>query len=124
MMLGVSMKSYVPAAAILLAAAVPALFAQAPALNGEPYIHDPSTVAFSDGKYFAFGTGGGGLMSDDGWTWHSGAQRPGGGAAPDVIKIGDRYLMAYGSTGGGLGGNHAGTIHTMWTKSLDPKSPD
>ena len=70
------MKSYIPAAAILLAAAVPALFAQAPALNGEPYIHDPSTIAFSDGKYFTFGTGGGGLISDDGWTWHSGAAAP------------------------------------------------
>ena len=79
---------------------------------------------FSDGKYFTFGTGGGGLMSEDGWTWHSGAQRPGGGAAPDAIKIGDRYYIAYGSTGGGLNGGHAGTIHTMWTKSLDPKSPD
>src|ERR1017187_2664133 len=88
------MKSYVPAAAILLAAAVPALFAQAPALNGEPYIHDPSTIAFSDGKYFTFGTGGGGLMSEDGWTWRGGAQRPGGGVAPDVIKIGDRYYRS------------------------------
>ena len=93
-------------------------------LAGEPYIHDPSTVAFSDGKFFTFGTGGGGLMSEDGWTWHTGAVRPGGGAAPDVIKIGDRYYVAYGSTGGGLNGGHAGTIHVMWTKSLDPKSPD
>jgi arabinan endo-1,5-alpha-L-arabinosidase len=123
------MKVQILAPAILLAAAVPALLSQgpsasAPALNGEPFIHDPSTIAFSDGKYFTFGTGGGGLMSEDGWTWHSGAQRPGGGAAPDVIKIGDRYLMAYGSTGGGLGGGHNGTIRTMWTKSLDPKSPD
>ena len=41
-----------------------------------------------------------------------------------MLKIGDRYLVAYGSTGGGLGGGHNGTIHTMWTKSLDPKSPD
>jgi arabinan endo-1,5-alpha-L-arabinosidase len=110
--------------AVLLAAAAPNLFAQAPALDGEPYIHDPSTIAISDGKYFTFGTRGGGLISEDGWTWHSGAERPGGGAAPDVLRIGDRYLVAYGSTGGGLGGGHNGTIHTMWTKSLDPKSPD
>ena len=54
----------------------------------------------------------------------SGAVRPGGGAAPDVIHIGDRYYIAYGSTGGGLNGGHAGTIHTMWSKTLDPKSPD
>ena len=118
------MKSHFLAAAFLLSAAVPTLTAQAPALDGEPYIHDPSTIAISDGKFFTFGTGGGGLMSEDGWTWHTGAVRPGGGAAPDVIKIGDRYYVAYGSTGGGLGGGHAGTIHVMWTKSLDPKSPD
>jgi len=117
------MRSHFLAAA-LLAVAAPSLFAQAPALDGAPYIHDPSTIATSDGKYFTFGTGGGGLISEDGWTWTGGAQRPGGGAAPDVLKIGDRYLVAYGSTGGGLGGGHNGTIHTMWTKSLDPKSPD
>ena len=38
MMLGVFMKSYVLPAAILLAAAVPALFAQAPALVGACFI--------------------------------------------------------------------------------------
>ena len=59
---------------------------------GAPYIHDPSTLAECEGKYYTFGTGGGGLISDDGWSWHSGADRPGGGAAPDVLKIGDRYL--------------------------------
>ena len=91
---------------------------------GAPYIHDPSTLAECDGKWYTFGTGGGGLISADGWTWNSGADRPGGGAAPDVIKIGDRYLCIYGATGGGLGGGHAGRILTMWNKTLDPKSPD
>ncbi len=91
---------------------------------GEPYIHDPSTLAECDGKYYTFGTGGGGLISEDGWTWHGGAERPGGGAAPDVLKIGDRYLVIYGATGGGLGGGHNGRILTMWNKTLDPKSPD
>lgn len=57
---------------------------------GAPYIHDPSTIAECEGKYYTFGTGGGGLVSDDGWSWHGGAERPGGGAAPDVMKIGDR----------------------------------
>ena len=96
----------------------------AEAQTGAPYIHDPSTLAECDGKYYTFGTGGGGLISDDGWSWHSGAERPGGGAAPDVLKIGDRYLMIYGATGGGLGGGHNGRILTMWNKTLDPKSPD
>ncbi len=91
---------------------------------GQPYIHDPSTLAQCDGKYYTFGTGGGGLISEDGWSWHSGAERPGGGAAPDVLKIGDRYLVIYGATGGGLGGGHNGRILTMWNKTLDPKSPD
>jgi len=89
---------------------------------GKPFIHDPSTEC--DGKYYTFGTGGGGLISDDGWTWNGGAVRPGGGAAPDILKIGDRYLVVYGATGGGLAGGHNGKILTMWNKTLDPKSPD
>ena len=91
---------------------------------GKPFIHDPSTITECEGKFYAFGTGGGGLISEDGWTWNGGAVRPGGGAAPDVIKIGDRYLIAYGATGGGLAGGHNGRILTMWNKTLDPKSPD
>ena len=91
---------------------------------GAPFIHDPSTIVECDGKYYTFGTGGGGLISEDGWTWNSGAQRPGGGAAPDALKIGDRYLIAYSATGGGLGGGHAGRVLTMWNKTLDPESPD
>ncbi|MBR2881402.1 MAG: family 43 glycosylhydrolase [Prevotella sp.] len=91
---------------------------------GQPYIHDPSTIAEYDGKYYTFGTGSGGLISADGWTWKGGAVRPGGGAAPDVMKIGDRYLVVYGATGGGLGGGHNGRILTMWNKTLDPQAPD
>jgi len=91
---------------------------------GKPFIHDPSTITVSEGKYYTFGTRGGGLISEDGWTWNGGGERPGGGAAPDVVKIGDRYLIAYGATGGGLGGGHNGRILTMWNKTLDPKSPD
>ena len=99
-------------------------FSLSEAQVGAPYIHDPSTIAECEGKYYTFGTGGGGLISEDGWSWHSGAERPGGGAAPDVMKIGDRYLCVYGATGGGLGGGHNGRILTMWNKTLDPKSPD
>src|SRR5271165_3279176 len=83
-------------------------------LDGEPYIHDPSTVINCGGKYYVYGTGGGGLISEDGWTWHGGAVRPGGGLAPDVIKIGDRYFVSYASKGGGMSGGHAGAINTMW----------
>lgn len=101
-----------------------ALAGSARAVEGEPFIHDPSTVTLCDGKYYTFGTFAGGLISDDGWTWHPGAVRPGGGAAPDLLRIGDRYLVVYGATGGGLGGGHNGNILTMWNQTLDPKSPD
>ena len=113
-----SLTAFLAAAAF--AAAIPAT---ALAQAGEPYIHDPSTIAECDGKYYTFGTGGGGLVSADGWHWTRDAVRPGGGAAPDVLKIGDRYLVAYSATGGGLGGGHAGRVLTMWTRSLDPSSP-
>jgi len=93
-------------------------------LEGEPFIHDPSTVTFSDGRWWTFGTRGGGLVSDDGWVWHSGGERPGGGVAPDVIKIGDRYYVAYAVGGGGMNGGHASQVKVMWTRSLDPASPD
>jgi arabinan endo-1,5-alpha-L-arabinosidase len=91
---------------------------------GEPYIHDPSTIMLCDGKYYIFGTGGGGLISDDGWTWHRGAERPGGGVAPDAIHIGDRYYVTYAKGGGGLAGGHASNVYVMWTKTLEPNSPD
>ena len=109
---------------ILLAGILALTGVYAAAQVGAPYIHDPSTVQYCDGKYYTFGTGAGGLISADGWVWESGAVRPGGGAAPDCIKIGDRYLVGYSSTGGGLGGGHAGRILTMWNKTLDPNSPD
>ncbi len=89
---------------------------------GKPFIHDPSTIMECEGKYYTFGTGGGGLISADGWTWYGGGVRPGGGAAPDAIKIGNRYLVSYGATGGG--GSHKGAIFTMWNNTLDPTSPD
>lgn len=64
------------------------------------------------------------MISEDGWTWKGGGVRPGRGAAPDAVKIGDRYLVAYSATGGGLGGGHSGQVLTMWNKTLDPASPD
>ena len=93
-------------------------------LAGEPFIHDPSTIAYSDGQFYTFGTGSGGLVSADGWTWHRGGVRPGGGVAPDIIHIGDRYYVTYAVGGGGMNGGHASNVKVMWTRSLDPKSPD
>lgn len=93
-------------------------------MEGEPWIHDPSTIVESDGKYYTFGTFGGGLVSNDGWTWKSGPLRPGGGVAPDVIKLGDRYYVAWAVGGGGMNGGHKSDVKIMWTKSLDPASKD
>jgi len=110
-----------------LSAGVAALLAVSPApaqLAGTVFIHDPSTVTESDGKWFTFGTRGGGLISEDGWTWRGGAERPGGGVAPDIIHIGDRYYVAYAVGGGGMSGGHASQVKIMWTKSLDPQSRD
>jgi arabinan endo-1,5-alpha-L-arabinosidase len=92
---------------VILAMALPIL-----ALEGQIGIHDPSTVTQCDGKWYTWGTGGNPLVSDDGWTWRGGTRAPASGAAPDVIHVGDRYFMII---------SH-GTM--IWTKSLDPESPD
>ncbi|MGZ3297404.1 MAG: family 43 glycosylhydrolase [Asticcacaulis sp.] len=118
------MKPTLRAAAVLSFALCLTPMAASAQLAGEPFIHDPSTIAASDGKYYTFGTGAGGLVSDDGWTWHRGGERPGGGVAPDIIKIGERYYVAYAVGGGGMNGGHASNVKVMWTKTLDPKSPD
>lgn len=107
----------------LTALASVAMTATVSAQIGAPFIHDPATIAECDGKYYTWGTGGSALVSSDGWVWTGGA-RISVGAAPDMMKIGDRYLCAYSTTGGGLGGSHAGKIVTMWNKTLDPNSPD
>src|SRR3954470_21448397 len=88
------------------------------ALDGQPGIHDPSTVIVENGKYYVYGTGGGlpMLTSDDGWTWRRGGSVmqavPGGkpGAdviarggnntwAPDLTRIGDKYFLYYSAPG-------------------------
>lgn len=89
------------------------------------FIHDPSTIMISNGKYYTFGTGVNGLQSVDGWNWTADAIRPHSGAAPDAIKIGDRYLVAWNNMRVGrddLG--HSGQVFTMWNKTLDPNDPD
>jgi len=118
------MKPTLSAVAVLSALSCLTSLPASAQLAGEPFIHDPATIVASDGKYYTYGTGTGSLVSEDGWTWHKGAERPGRGLAPDVIKINDRYYVAYAAGGGGMNGGHAGQIKVMWTRSLDPKSPD
>ncbi len=102
----------------VLAAAVLLLAAPVLALDGEPGIHDPSTVVQADGRFYVYGTGNGLpiLVSDDGWTWQRAGTvmqglpggRPGpaviarGGNntwAPDVIHVGDTYFIYYAAPG-------------------------
>lgn len=95
-----------------LAAALLSLAPCALALDGQINIHDPATVTESGGKYYTYGTGGNPLVSDDGWTWRRGVTPLRTGAAPDVIHVGDRYFM------------YISGVTMIWSKSLDPESPD
>jgi arabinan endo-1,5-alpha-L-arabinosidase len=111
-------------ATILKIAAVPAVLALtsiSAALDGTVNIHDPSTIAVCNGKFYTYGTGGNALVSDDGWTWRRGTNLPRRGLAPDVIHIGDRYYVYVAAN---IGGQPRAAINMIWSKSLDPESPD
>ncbi len=109
------------------------------ALDGQPGLHDPSTVIAENGKYYVYATGGGLPMSisDDGWTWRraggvmaavpSGKPGPdviarGGNNtwAPDVIRVGGRYFLYYSAPGT----QPKSAIGLLVGKTLDPDSPD
>ncbi|AMY11942.1 Intracellular endo-alpha-(1-_5)-L-arabinanase [Luteitalea pratensis] len=109
------------------------------AVDGEPGMHDPSTVMQADGKFYVYGTGVGlpAYVSDDGWTWRRAGQvmqavpggRPGtevlakGGNntwAPDIIRSGDRYFLYYSAPGT----QPKSAIGLLVGKTLDPASPD
>jgi len=123
---------FVPAAICLLA--VPLV-----ALDGQPGLHDPSTVIAENGKYYAYATGNGlpVSMSDDGWTWRRAGSvmqavpggKPGpdvlarGGNntwAPDIIRSGDKYFMYYSAPGT----QPKSAIGLLIGRTLDPGSPD
>jgi arabinan endo-1,5-alpha-L-arabinosidase len=91
------------------------------ALDGQVGIHDPSTIVLANGKFYTYGTGGTSLVSDDGWTWSRGTTLPRRGLAPDVIHIGDRY---YAYVAANIGAQPKAAVNMIWTKSLDPTSPD
>jgi len=109
------------------------------ALDGQPGLHDPSTVIAENGKYYVYATGGGLPMSisDDGWTWRRAgsvmqavaAGKPGpdviarGGNntwAPDLIRVGDKYFLYYSAPGT----QPKSAIGLLVGKTLDPVSPD
>ena len=127
------MKFNVAAIAVLLLA-VPVL-----TLDGQPGMHDPSTVIMQDGKFYVYATGGGLPIatSDDGWSWRRAGTlmetlpggRPGpevlarGGNntwAPDVIRSGNQYFLYYSAPGT----QPKAAIGLLVGKTLDPRSPD
>ena len=91
------------------------------ALDGQVGIHDPSTIALCNGKFYTYGTGGASLVSDDGWTWRRGTTLPRRGLAPDVIHIGDRYYVYVAAN---IGAQPKAAVNMIWSKTLDPDSPD
>jgi len=91
------------------------------ALDGQVQIHDPSTIAQCDGKFYTYGTGGSSLVSDDGWTWRRGTSLPRRGLAPDVVHLGDRYCVYVAAN---IGAQPKAAVNMIWSKSLDPNSPD
>lgn len=109
------MKHVLLASGVLFAATV------ALALDGQIGIHDPSTIVVSNGKFYTYGTGGSALVSGDGWSWRRGVSPPRRGLAPDVIHIGDRYYMYVAAN---VGAQPRADINMIWSKTLDPDSPD
>ena len=91
------------------------------ALDGQPGIHDPSTVVRCNGKFYTYGTGGSSLVSDDGWSWKRGTPLPRRGLAPDVIHMGDRYYLYIAAN---IGAQPKAAINMIWNKTLDQDSPD
>lgn len=123
----------------LVAAAITLLVAPTLALDGEPGMHDPSTVIEAGGKFYVYATGNGlpAFASDDGWTWHRAGSvmqavpggKPGpdviarGGNntwAPDIIHAGDKYFLYYAAPGA----QPKAAVGLLVGKTLDPNSPD
>src|SRR4051812_26047912 len=109
------------------------------ALDGQPGLHDPSTVIAENGKYYVYATGSGLpiSISDDGWTWRraGGVMQsvPGGKPgpdviarggnntwAPDIIRVGGKYFLYYSAPGT----QPKSAIGLLVGKTLDPDSPD
>jgi arabinan endo-1,5-alpha-L-arabinosidase len=118
----------------MLLAIAPAL-----ALDGQPAMHDPSTVIEAGGKFYVYATGNGlpAFQSDDGWTWHRAGSvmpsvpggKPGpdviarGGNnswAPDIIRAGDKYFLYYAAPGT----QPKAAVGLLVGRTLDPASPD
>jgi arabinan endo-1,5-alpha-L-arabinosidase len=127
-------STYAVGAALLLLLVRPIL-----ALDGQTGMHDPSTIAVDNGRFYVFATGAGLpiSVSDDGWTWRRAGSlmqalpggRPGqdviarGGNntwAPDVIRVADKYFVYYSAPGT----QPKSAVGLLVGRTLDPDSPD
>ena len=109
------------------------------ALDGQPGMHDPSTVVMQDGRFYVYATGNGLpiAISDDGWTWRRAGNlmqavvggKPGpevlarGGNntwAPDVIRSGGKYFVYYSAPAT----QPRSAIGLLIGTTLDPESPN
>ena len=123
-----------PAIAAILLSIAPTF-----ALDGQPAMHDPSTVIAAGGKFYVYATGNGlpAFESDDGWTWRRTGSvmqgvpggKPGpdviarGGNntwAPDIIRSGDKYFLYYSAPGT----QPKAAVGLLVGRTLDPASPD
>jgi arabinan endo-1,5-alpha-L-arabinosidase len=123
----------------LLAAVTLLLVPSVLALDGQPGMHDPSTVIVEKGRFYVYATGRGlpFSVSDDGWTWRRAGNLmdalPGGAPgkdviarggnntlAPDVIHIGNRYFVYYAAPGA----QPKAAIGLLIGRTLDPASPE
>jgi arabinan endo-1,5-alpha-L-arabinosidase len=135
----VAARTHLRAVRPTVLAAVLLLASHVSALDGDPGLHDPSTVIEADGKFYVYATGNGlpVSMSDDGWTWRRAGSvmqavaggKPGpeviakGGNntwAPDIIHVGDKYFLYYAAPGP----QPKAAIGLLVGKTLDPASPD
>jgi arabinan endo-1,5-alpha-L-arabinosidase len=124
----------VAAAATIVVTIAPAL-----ALDGQPAMHDPSTVIKAGGKFYVYATGTGlpAFESDDGWTWRRTGSvmqavpggKPGvdviarGGNntwAPDIIYVGNKYFLYYAAPGT----QPKAAVGLLVGRTLDPASPE
>jgi len=123
----------------LRVAATLCLVAPVLALDGQPGLHDPSTVVVDHGRFYVYATGNGlpFSTSDDGWTWrragmlmqalpggHPGADVIGRGGnntwAPDVIHVGSKFFVYYAAPGT----QPKAAIGLLVGRTLDSNSPD
>jgi arabinan endo-1,5-alpha-L-arabinosidase len=109
------------------------------ALEGAIGVHDPSTVAICEGKYYVYGTGRGisVLTSSNGFDWERGQRvfdripesvksyvPKNNGAdvwAPDIIKLNGEYYLYYSIS---FWGQYVSAVGLMTNPTLNTNSPD